>query len=64
MKWTKKQLEEISKAKKSIWQGYREAKGILDKNIHARKYEERSSAGKMMKCLSETYLKKAGLDYT
>ena len=64
MKWIKKELEEISKARKNIWKGYREARGILDKNVYSRQYEEQSTSGKMMKCLSETYLKKREVNYT
>ena len=38
MKWIKKELEEISKARKNIWKGYREARGIMDKNLYSRQY--------------------------
>lgn len=31
--------------------------------MYSRQYEEQSTAGKMMKCLSETYLKKNSADY-
>ena len=50
------------KAKKNIWKGYHEAKGILEKTAKSKYFEDNESSGKkksMMKCLSENYLMKA-----
>ena len=50
------------KAKRSIWKGYNEAKGVLEKTAKTKYFEENDFSGKkktMMKCLSENYLLKA-----
>ena len=49
------------KAKKNIWKGYNEAKGILQKTAKSKYFSDNENSGKkknMMKCLSENYLLK------
>ena len=59
-KWTKRETTEIAQARKNLWRGYNEAKGIIEKTLKSRQFQEESAKKKgMMKCLSEDYLLKA-----
>jgi hypothetical protein len=46
-------------ARKTIWKGYNEAKGIIEKSLKSKYFQEENAKKKsMMKCLSEDYLLK------
>ena len=62
-KWIKNETKHILGAKKNIWKGYNEVKGIMGKIERSNDFEDlqqsRSTAkknNKMMKCLSDKYI--------